>query len=172
MSVVRTPISHRAVLPRLAAVCAVAAGIHWAVAPAGTARAQTAPAAAPDGEQVYNAYCLTCHLPGGEGSEGVIPPLAGSEWVTGDPARILRILLHGLSGPVLVMGIPYNSAMPPFGQVLSDDEIAAVATYVRSSWGNDASPITPEQVAAVRAETADRATPWTERELAAITSGD
>ncbi|HWV56785.1 MAG TPA: cytochrome c [Longimicrobiales bacterium] len=123
------------------------------------------PPTARDGQQVYNDYCMTCHHPDGNGSEGIVPPLAGSEWVTGDSGRLIRILLKGLTGTVMVMGTPYDGLMPPFGEILDDAQLAAVATYVRSAWDNDASEVTPAEVAAVRAAVADRTAPWTVREL-------
>jgi mono/diheme cytochrome c family protein len=119
------------------------------------------------GESVYAVVCSACHQPSGLGS-GPNPPLAGSEWVTGSSGRLIRIPLHGLTGPIEVSGQTYNASMPGFGNMppLDDDEnMAAVLTYIRQSWGNQASAITPEQVSAVRAETAGRTAPWTAGEL-------
>lgn len=136
------------------------------------AAAAAPPAApAPDGRQIFSTNCASCHQASGEGVEGTYPPLAGSEWVTGGEERIVRILLHGLSGPVDVAGETYSGAMPPWGGALSDAEIAAVTTYVRSSWGNKAPPIAPATVARVRAATAARKAPWTAAELQAVASG-
>lgn len=126
-------------------------------------------APAPDGRQIFSANCASCHQASGEGVEGTYPPLAGSEWVTGGEERVVRILLHGLNGPVDVAGQTYSGAMPPWGGALSDAEIAAVTTYVRGSWGNKAAPVAPATVARVRAATAARKAPWTAAELQTAT---
>ena len=121
----------------------------------------------PDGKQVYSTTCAACHQATGEGVAGVFPPLAGSEWVTGD-AKVVRILLHGVTGPIEVAGETFNSMMPPWGGTLKDADIAAVITYMRSTWGNKGTPITAAKVASIRAATASRTTPWTAAELAAV----
>ena len=135
------------------------------------ARTTPAPHAAaqgPDGKVVYSTTCAACHQATGEGVEGTYPPLAGSEIVNGDEAKVVRIVLHGLTGPVEVAGETYSGMMPPWGGVLKDPELAAVLTYARSAWGNKAAPITPATVAAIRAATASRTTPWTVAELAQV----
>ncbi|HKH90966.1 MAG TPA: cytochrome c [Gemmatimonadaceae bacterium] len=121
-----------------------------------------------DGKQVYSTTCAACHQVSGEGTSGVFPPLVGSEWVTGDDAKLARIILHGLTGPIEVAGETYNGMMPPWGGTLKDADIAAVLTYVRSAWGNKAAPVTAARVASIRAATSSRATPWTAAELAAV----
>ena len=140
--------------------------------PAATTGAATTAAAAkeqlPDGKQVFSTTCAACHQATGEGVPGVYPPLAGSEWVTGDEAKVVRILLHGVTGPIEVAGETFNSMMPPWGATLKDADIAAVLTYARSTWGNKGTPITAAKVAAIRAATASRTTPWTAAELAAV----
>jgi mono/diheme cytochrome c family protein len=99
--------------------------------------------------------CAACHLPNGAGQPG-IPPLAESEWVIGSEDRVVRILLYGLKGPIKVKGADYNGIMPPFGRVTgsaynwSDEKVAAVLTYIRGSFGNTATPISKETVAAIR----------------------
>jgi mono/diheme cytochrome c family protein len=132
------------------------------------AAATQAKAQGPDGKQVYATTCAACHQATGLGVEGTYPPLAGSEWVNGDEARIVRIVLHGLTGPVEVAGETYSGAMPPWGGVLKDPEIAAVTTYLRSTWGNKATPISQATVASIRQATMSRKTPWTSAELAAV----
>ena len=122
----------------------------------------------PDGKQVYSTTCAACHQVSGEGTAGVFPPLAGSEWVTGDEGKVARIILHGLTGPIEVAGETYNGMMPPWGGTLKDADIAAVLTYVRGAWGNKAAPVTAAKVASIRAATSARATPWTAAELAAV----
>ena len=134
---------------------------------AATTAAQT-PAQGPDGKVVYSTTCAACHQATGEGVEGTYPPLAGSEIVNGDEAKVVRIVLHGLTGPVEVAGETYSGMMPPWGGVLKDPELAAVLTYVRSAWGNKAAPVTVSKVAAIRAATASRTTPWTAAELAQV----
>ena len=94
------------------------------------------------GQQKYQTICAACHQPNGQGnpSQG-IPPLDGSEWLVGDqasPARLARIVLYGLSGPVQVKGRTYNGVMPNQGNVFKDYEIASVLTYVRNTWSNKA----------------------------------
>jgi mono/diheme cytochrome c family protein len=111
---------------------------------------------------------VACHQATGQGLPGAFPPLADSEWVLGPEQRLIRIVLHGLGGEIEVIGATYNGIMPAFGPSTlswSDDEIAAVLSYVRQEWGNAADPVSPETVAAVRAETADRTTAWTVAEL-------
>lgn len=115
------------------------------------------------GKRLY-ANCQACHQADGRGVEGNYPPLAGSSWVTGDPDTLVRILLHGVEGELEVAGRVYNQAMPPWRH-LRDEQLAAVATYVRGSWGNAAPPVDPETVQAVRAATATRSRPWTMAEL-------
>ena len=120
------------------------------------------------GQQIYSTTCAACHQPNGEGNGETYPPLAGSEWVTGPEGRVARIVLHGLTGEVEVAGQTYSGAMPPWKDVLKYEEIAAVLTYVRSSWGNKAPAITAATVASIRAANASRTTPWTVAELAKV----
>lgn len=116
------------------------------------------------GDQVYIGVCQTCHQSSGLGVAGQYPPLAGSEWVTGDVETPIRIVLYGLEGPIRVKGESYNNKMPHFSDKLSDDEIAAVVSHVRASWGNAESPATPEVVAAIRSEYGVRGV-WSSAEL-------
>lgn len=143
--------------------------IHAPVGPeammaAARSRGGAAPAGPVNGATVYAGTCAACHQANGEGSPGLFPPLAGSEFVTGNPERLTRIVLHGLSGPVTVKGATYTGQMPPWQQ-LSDAEVAAVLTYIRSSWGNTAPEIKADEVAGVRSATATRSGPWTVAEL-------
>ncbi len=132
------------------------------------ASAKPAAAAPVDGARVFSTTCVACHQVNGEGLEDKYPPLAGSEWATGDDAKLVRILLGGLTGPVEVAGETFNGVMPGWGPTLKDPEIAAVATYIRSTWGNKAPPVTVATVAAIRAGTKKRTTPWTVAELASV----
>ena len=133
---------------------------------AAKAQAVAPDALAPDGKKIFSTTCAACHQASGEGVEGTYPPLAGSEWVADNEARIVRIILQGLTGPVEVAGQTFAGAMPAWGGVLKDAEIAAVATYVRSAWGNNAAAITGATVTSIRAATKARATPWTAAEMA------
>jgi mono/diheme cytochrome c family protein len=127
--------------------------------------AATPAVAAPvDGATVFAGTCAACHQVNGLGTPGLFPPLAGSEYVTGDAARLVRLVLNGLGGPVTVRGMTFNGAMPPWKQ-LSDAELAAVLSYVRASWGNGAGAVTAGDVAGERSATATRASPWTIAEL-------
>ena len=116
-------------------------------------------AAKVDGKQIYQAKCLACHQGGGQGIAGVFPPLAASEWVTGDEVVLTHILLHGVGGELQVKGVAYNGAMPAWN-ALSDDELAAVMSYIRSDWGNAAPEIKPETVKAQREATKARTEPY------------
>ena len=121
---------------------------------------------AQDGGQLYATYCSACHGPDGKGAPGAnFPALSGSPWVAGPADRAVKIVLHGLEGPVEVMGKSFNLAMPPQGAVLPDENIAAILTYVRSSFGNKETPVTQEAVAKLRAGTANREKPWTGAEI-------
>lgn len=125
------------------------------------------PAGAVNGAQVYAGKCAGCHQADGAGVAGVFPPLAKSPWVTESEARLVQILLHGIQGPIEVLGTTYNGLMPPW-KSLPDEEIAAVATYVRESFGNAASPVTAATVAAERQRTAAMTAPWTAAALDTI----
>jgi quinoprotein glucose dehydrogenase len=97
------------------------------------------------------AVCQACHGADGGGAAGIGPPLAGSEWVLGPVENLIRIQLRGLMGPVKVKGTEYNLVMPPQAHQ-NDEQIAGVLTYIRNSFGNQASPVTASQVAALRSE--------------------
>lgn len=118
-----------------------------------------------DGAKLYAQQCVACHQATGVGVPGAFPPLVDSEWVKdGDGNVPIRVVLAGIAGPITVKGVDYNGAMPAFGPVWNDKEIAAVVTHIRASWGNDASAVTPEQVADIRAEIGSRGN-WSEAEL-------
>jgi cbb3-type cytochrome c oxidase subunit III len=94
-----------------------------------------------DGAALFSANCVACHQAAGTGVPGVFPPLAGSEWVNGKPDAVIQILLHGIDGDITVKGGNYHGQMPNFGGKFSDEEIAAVLSYVRSQWGNQSPAI-------------------------------
>lgn len=117
-----------------------------------------APGATVDGKAVYAAQCAACHQATGQGLPGVFPPLAGSEWVTGEPRVLANILLHGVEGSIEVTGQTYQGSMPAFAQ-LSDAELAAVASHIRSDWGNQAEALDAELFAQERSAV-ERDTPF------------
>ncbi|WP_162339577.1 PVC-type heme-binding CxxCH protein [Cyclobacterium salsum] len=110
------------------------------------------------GKAIYSreGFCITCHQPDGKGlSASGFPPLAGTQWVNGSEERLVKIILNGLMGPIEVLDKEYPGQVPmtPYAGMLNDKEVAAVATYVRNSFGNESSPIKPEKVAEVREAT-------------------
>lgn len=127
------------------------------------------------GKGVYARICAPCHMEGGTGDPTrFIPPLAGSDWADAPgPNRIIRIVLNGLNGPITVKGQQFNgTAMLAWKDNLSDEDIAAVLTYVRSQWGNHASPVTAAAAKKIRAATADRGDNWSPDELLKIPESD
>ena len=118
-----------------------------------------APGAAVDGGAIFAANCAACHQANGHGLPGVFPPLAGSEWVVGDPKVLANILLHGVSGKIEVAGQSFDGMMPAFAQ-LSDAEIAGVLTHIRSTWGNQAEAISADFIASEREAGSARTTPF------------
>ena len=116
------------------------------------------------GKQTYAGLCTACHQPTGKGLEGLAPPLADSEWVNGDPERIVKVIMHGLRGPIKVKGVAYSYDMPAAG-FLTDEQIAGVLTYIRREWDHEAAPVPVDLVQKIRAETKGRTDAWTEPEL-------
>ncbi len=120
------------------------------------------------GKATYDSLCLNCHQSNAKGLVGIYPPLAGSEWVNGDKAAPIKMLLHGLSGPITVKGEPFGTGnpipMPPSG--LDDQKIADVLTYIRANFGNQADAVTAEEVRTLREKHKARTTLWTVPELA------
>ncbi len=110
------------------------------------------------GRQVYQTYCATCHQPNGQGVANIYPPLTPNEWIQGDKGRLIRLVLHGVQGEMRVGDQVYNNVMTAH-EFLSDDQIAAVLTFVRQNFGNEADPVTPEEVAAVRVASQQKG-PW------------
>jgi mono/diheme cytochrome c family protein len=129
------------------------------------------------GARIYAATCIACHQANGMGTPGTFPPLAGSDWVNEkEPGRMIRIVLQGFSGPgLMIKGQPFNTAssMVPWNSY-SDEDLAAVITYVRSNsdWKNNASPVTPEQVHAIRAKVASHPMSFTPDEMMQISPAD
>ena len=151
----RSTIRHRSVLALGAtATLALAGGVHaqqvHQAEVAGSASLETRIAS---GKQVYETVCMACHQADGKGMPGAFPPLAGSDYLLGDPARAVGVVVNGLQGEVVVNGNKFNSVMPAMVQ-LSDQQIADALTYAMNSWGNSAGPVTVAQVAAERAKAA------------------
>ncbi len=122
------------------------------------------------GREIYSrdGYCSTCHRPDGKGLPASgFPPLVGTDWVLGSPERLIKLTLDGLIGPMTIDGTQYTGLVPMTGfrNLLTDEEAAAVLTYVRNAFGNRASAITPDLVGAVRESTADRQGYYTAEEL-------
>lgn len=99
-----------------------------------------------DGATIFNVNCSACHQANGQGIPGAFPPLANSEWVLADPAVSVAIVHDGLQGPINVNGNSFEGIMPAFSGTLTDEEIAAVLTYIRSAWGNSAAEVTTGNV--------------------------
>jgi len=113
------------------------------------------------GKELYlkDGYCGTCHQQDGNGLPmSGFPPLRKSPFVLGDEETLIKIVLKGLQGPIEVNGKKYDGQVPmtPFEGLMNDEEVAAVLSYVRSSLGNSASPITPEKVKMVRGKIKDK----------------
>lgn len=124
------------------------------------------------GQQVYMQVCFACHQPTGLGLPNMFPSLASSDWVAAPkPDRLIRMVLHGLTGPIQLNGQPFNTPaplMPAQGPTLNDEQIAAVLTYVRNSFGNQAPAVATDQVKAIREAEKARTAMWTEAELEKI----
>lgn len=118
-----------------------------------------------DGETLFANNCSSCHQLTGLGVEGLYPPLVNSSWVLGDSEVVVKILLNGLNGPIVVNSKTYNNVMPGFSAILSTDEIARVASYIRTNWGNEAEIIETDFVDNVKASTSSRSASYTADEL-------
>jgi mono/diheme cytochrome c family protein len=144
----------------------VAQSLRWPGKPAGASEPAARPLTAAEqarfaeGQQQYAGLCASCHQARGTGLAGVAKSLVGSPWVLGPPVRLVRIVMHGKEGQML---------MPPVGGSMTDDQMANVLTYIRRAWGNAASPVSPAEVSEVRGATMGRNRPWTEDELSRIT---
>lgn len=125
-----------------------------------------------EGKVLFQQICAGCHGLNGEGVSPVAPPLANSSWVLGANSRLIRIVLHGLEGPIEVSGTRYEPPIVmhdmPALEVLDDGAIAAILNYIRRDWGHEADPVPPEEVARIRRATTNRQQPWTEPELLQI----
>jgi len=102
------------------------------------------------GKTIYTQRCMPCHQVDGAGAQNMVPPLIKTDYILGNKARIISIILNGMSGEIEVNGDKYSNEMPP-QNFLKDDEIAAVLNYVRKNFGNTASEVTTAEVKKVRA---------------------
>lgn len=101
------------------------------------------------GEKIYNQYCTACHQANGRGAPGRFPPLRRNDWVGGDKERLIKIILNGMEGSLTIAGESYSGLMPQHS-FLKDKEIADVLSYIRTSFGNRESGITPKEVEEIR----------------------
>ncbi len=119
------------------------------------------------GHGIYQLNCSSCHQLDGRGlPAAMFPPLNETKWVLGSEERLIKLVLHGLQGPIEVLGKKYPGEVPmtAFGK-LSDEEIAAVLTYVRNAFGNSASAISVKKVQEIREVTRDQKAPYLGQEL-------
>ena len=98
------------------------------------------------GEALYLRHCAACPRPDGTGTAELVPPLARTDWVTGEAERLIRIVLHGTSEPMSVNSAIYEQEMPGYAAILNDDELAAVLSYIRGAFGNTAGPVLSYEV--------------------------
>ena len=141
-------------------------GLAWLALLAGCAphRPQARLPAAEPGSRPFQSYCAACHQYDGQGM-GDAPPLAGSPWVTGPEDRLIRIVLHGLRGPLQVAGQVYDREMPGFGSILSDADVASLLSYVRRRFGGPVEPVAPAAVSRIRAANPNHTRYWSVEEL-------
>ena len=119
------------------------------------------------GRELFAAACAGCHQLDGMGQKLLAPPILGSPWLLGSPQRLVRIVLNGLTGPVVVQDESWDASMPSFG-VLSDGQIADILTFLRGAWDHRAHPVPLETVSSIREQVADREDPWTVKLLEAF----
>ena len=123
------------------------------------------PAQMQEGQKIYMTICVACHMPTGIGLFPVFPPLTKSPYVAGSAERMIAMVLKGQMPPFTIDGKTYAGVMLAQEAVLDDQKIANVVTYVRNSFGNTASTVTPELVAATRKKFLERKAPWTQPEI-------
>ena len=108
-----------------------------------------------EGQKIYTVYCISCHQENGKGDGSRYPPLAGSDWVTGDKNRLITVLLEGLKGPITVNEKRFNGEMPKH-DFLSDADVAKVTSYIRLNFKNNAGAILEKEVTNVRNKLKDK----------------
>ena len=117
------------------------------------------------GATYYEKFCSGCHGSDGLALDGEAPPLADSSWVSGPEARLIKIALHGLRGPIQVGDKIYDQEMPGLARRLSDREMATLLSFVRNRWGASSTAITPAAVTRIRTASGNRNRYWTVEEL-------
>jgi len=115
-----------------------------------SAAAANNPASASDGGAIYLANCSSCHQSDGEGIPGAFPPLARNPAVTGNPVAVIAIVKNGLEGRLVVNGQAYSGIMPAWKNLLTDEQIADVISYIRTSWKNAAAPVSISDVSSLK----------------------
>lgn len=115
------------------------------------------------GSEVYNKFCLRCHGSNGAGTMSA-PPLAGSKLVNSAPEVITKLVVNGMKGKIERAGRVYDMVMPGF-KMITNEDLAHVLSYVRSSFGNESSEVNKVKVIEVKVENVERKRPWTEAEL-------
>jgi mono/diheme cytochrome c family protein len=151
----------RAIIPTTDSITNRSHGLSAPVRPVDEA-ASAAPVGGP-----YETVCITCHQAEGQGVPGAFPPLAGSDWLLGNPEIPVRVVILGLTGPIEVKGTKFNSTMPP-PPGLTDEKIAEAITYARAHFGNHGEKVDVELVKKVRASLAGRTASYTAAELAVL----
>ena len=130
--------------------------------------AVTAAQSPASGASLFTSKCASCHQADGKGLPSAFPPLDKSEFVLGNPERLISIVLKGLTGPIEVEGQAFNGTMPAWGEQMSDQELVAVINHIRTKLGNNqAGEIQLQDVQKVREQTASRTQPWQADELKA-----
>lgn len=150
-----------AIIPTVDSVTNISHGLSAPIRPASES------VAAPAVGGAYQTVCVTCHQAEGQGIPGAFPPLAGSEWITGNPEIPMRIVLLGLTGEIEVKGVKFNAVMPP-PPGMTDAQIAEAITYARTHFGNHASEVTPAMVEELHKSLAGRTASMTVAELSAL----
>lgn len=118
-----------------------------------------------NGESLYTQNCAACHGKDAEGVDGVFPPLKNTQWITGDSSVPVRILLHGLSGEIVVREKTFQGSMPPFKARLSAAEMATILNYLRTESEGDYPEISTEDIIRIDNHYSDRITPWNAKEF-------
>lgn len=119
------------------------------------------------GKTIYSATCVACHQQDGNGMAGLAPPLNGSSWVTESKERLSLIVNHGISGPIDVKGVTWNSVMPGHGPMpqFQGEGLSQVLSYIRTTWGNKADIVSDKEIRKTLDANKDRSMPWTVEEL-------
>ncbi len=155
-------------LPVLALLLALGpTAMDWGKMDSGSSGSRASGRSDRSGAAHFERLCTGCHGSDGLALEGEAPPLAGTSWVAGPETRLIRIVMHGVRGPIQVGNKIYDLEMPGVGPKLSDREMAVLLSFVRSRWGAPSAVITPETVRRVRAAGRNRTRYWTVVELLA-----